>query len=60
MEQEGIDECWPGLLFCGLILKDIPMLHKNSIVDANDVARDPVHGEDEVQKSSMHNCFGSA
>jgi hypothetical protein len=43
-----------GLLFAGLVLDDIPMLHKDAVLQAENVGRDPVHPRAESGKPAMH------
>src|SRR5258707_5519251 len=42
------------LLFCGLILNHIPMLHEYPFLDAHDVRSDPIHRGTETAKSPVH------
>src|SRR5216683_5767118 len=42
------------MLLRGFVFDDVPMLDQNVILDANDVRRNPVHGQAEIRESSVH------
>ena len=42
-----------GLLFGGLVLNDVPVLDKNSVLQANDVRCDPVHRKANIGEPAM-------
>src|SRR5206468_7628760 len=42
------------LLFCGLILNDIPMLRDYPGLDAHNICGNPIHGRTETAKSPVH------
>src|SRR5437868_6105305 len=43
-----------GLLLSRLVLDDVPMLDEDSVLDPEDVRRDPVHGRPEPGEATMH------
>src|SRR5712671_2563958 len=44
----------PGLLLSRLVLDDVPVFDKDTLLDPEDVRRDPVHGCPEPRKPSMN------
>src|SRR5438132_27888 len=42
-----------GLLFCRLVLDDVPVFDKDTILDPDDVRRDPIHGRPEPREPSV-------
>ena len=42
------------LLFCGLILNDVPMLDKDSVLNTHNICRNPIHRRTETAKSPVH------
>src|SRR5580704_10008957 len=42
------------LLFCGLVLNDIPMLNKDSVLNAQNICGDPIHGSTKAGESPVH------
>src|SRR6267143_4826218 len=42
------------LLFCGLILNDVPMLDKDSVLNAHNICGNPIHRSTETAKSPVH------
>src|SRR5580704_7369987 len=42
------------LLFCGLVLNHIPMLHEYPVHNAHDIRSNPIRRSTETTKSSMH------
>src|SRR5207245_2149400 len=43
-----------GLLLSRLVLDDVPVFDKDTILDPEDVRRDPVHGRPEPRKTPMN------
>src|SRR6476661_7350459 len=44
-----------GLLLSRLVLDDVPVFDKDTILDPEDVRRDPVRGRPEPGETAMHN-----
>src|SRR5580704_15196465 len=42
------------LLFRRFILNDVPMLDKNSVLNAHNICRNPIHRSAEIAKSPVH------
>src|ERR1700724_2609962 len=42
------------LLFCGLILNDVPMLDKDSVLNAQNICGNPIHRGTETAKPPVH------
>src|SRR5712664_2386419 len=42
------------LLFCGLILNDVPMLDNDSVLNAHNIRGNPIHRSAEIAKSPVH------
>src|SRR6267378_3328776 len=42
------------LLFCGLILNDVPMLDKDSVLNAHNIRGNPIHRSAETAKPPVH------
>src|SRR5947208_3031259 len=55
--RKRVAEHWPaafGLLLSCLVLDDVPVFDKDTILDSENVRRDPVHGCPEPRKPPMN------